>query len=506
MEQHIVYGDLNCPYSYALHQSLKNLELLSSVDFRLVEHAPDLGIYGDRPEIATELASDVFAVRSIATKTPLVLPSERPDSRFAILCIIAAKLIDADKANKLRDIFYTALWVNGQDISCPSVIFQCIEEAGLPPDLEVEDECEEQLELWQSQWSKSAVGSRIPATIAPDNRKLLGLVGEQDIQDFFCGKVHNTQNTATKLQRASSLHTIAVLCTNDVTALWAPLAAIKSNFNILLPASMQELKQLFNSEQHSPDLILMHADDDWHELLESYQKFSQRMKLGYTPIAIIGARDDDQLELSAYSAGAADYLIRGRTPGIIKARISMMLDLKKSRDVLERSARIDGLTGVNNRREFEKLLEQEWRRSSRTGQNLALIMLDVDFFKPFNDHYGHLAGDSALRSISKALQQAVNRPDDAVCRYGGEEFAILMPETNNIGAKHVADTLRQIIMDLNIAHKTSKVADIITVSQGISSFTPSDINSPMMLIEAADRALYQAKADGRNAIATHGEY
>jgi len=506
MEQHIVYGDLNCPYSYALHEELKSLQLLDQVDFRLVEHAPDLGIYGDRPEISTELASDVFAVRSITTDLPLVLPSNRPDSRFAILCIIAAKQVNADKANKLREIFYTTLWVKGEDISCPSVIFKCIEEAGLPPDLEVEDECEEQLELWQSQWIKSAVGSRIPATIAPDDRKLLGLVSQQSIKEFFSGKVHNTQNTATKLQRASSLHSIAVLCTNEVSALWAPLEAIKSDYNILLPASMEELKQLFNSENHSPDLILMHADDDWHELLESYQKFSQRMKLSYTPIAIIGAQDDDQLELSAYSAGAADYLIRGRTPGIIKARISMMLDLKKSRDVLERSARIDGLTGVNNRREFEKLLEQEWRRSSRTGQNLALIMLDVDFFKLFNDRYGHLAGDSALRSISIALLESMNRPYDAVCRYGGEEFVILMPETNSTGAQHVAETLRKAIMNLNITHKASKVADIITISQGIAAFTPSDINSPMLLIEAADKALYHAKDNGRNAIAIHGEY
>ena len=126
---------------------------------------------------------------------------------------------------------------------------------------------------------------------------------------------------------------------------------------------MEELKQLFNSEDHAPDLVLLHADEHWGNLLLGYQSFIERMKISYTPIAIVGADDNDELELSAYSSGAADYISRGRSAGILKARIGMMLDLKKSRDFLERSARIDGLTGINNRREFEKLLEQEWRRS-----------------------------------------------------------------------------------------------------------------------------------------------
>jgi diguanylate cyclase (GGDEF)-like protein len=269
---------------------------------------------------------------------------------------------------------------------------------------------------------------------------------------------------------------------------------------------MQELKQLFNSEDHAPDLVLLHADEDWYELLRGYQSFIERMKISYTPIAIVGAEDSDLQELSAYSAGAADYITQGRSSGILKARIAMMLDLKKSRDFLERSARIDGLTGINNRREFEKLLEQEWRRSARTNQSLALIMLDVDFFKPFNDRYGHLAGDSALRSISKVLQDSLSRPYDAVCRYGGEEFAILMPETNTQGAKRVAQQLRQAVMDLKIAHDQSKVVGIVTVSQGISSYVPNDSNSPMLLIKAADKALYQGKQTSRNAIVCAGEY
>ncbi|MCJ8338515.1 MAG: diguanylate cyclase [Pseudomonadales bacterium] len=506
MDKYIVYGDLNCPYSYAVHQKLKQLTLLDQVEFRLVEHAPDLGLYGNRPEILTELASDVFAVRSLAGEVPLALPPERPDSRFAILCIIAAQSVDRQQAETLRDLFYTALWVDGKDIACPSVIFNCIEKAGLPVELEVDEQCEDQLDRWHSQWDKSKVGSRIPAIVAPDNRKLLGLPSIEDLGAFFAGEESNLQNDSTKLQRSSSLHSIAILSTGDVTSIWAPLEAIRGEYNLLLPASMEELKQLFNSDNYAPDLVLLHADENWHDLLRGYQSFIERMKISYTPIAIVGAENDDSLELSAYAAGAADYIPAGRSAGILKARISMMLDLKKSRDFLERSARIDGLTGINNRREFEKLLEQEWRRSSRTNQSLALIMLDVDFFKPYNDSYGHLAGDSALRQISEVLQNALSRPYDAVCRYGGEEFAILMPETNISGAHKVAELVREAVMKRAIPHDRSSVCDVVTVSQGVASFVPSDFNSPMQLIQAADKALYHSKETCRNAVTVDGQY
>lgn len=506
MNNYIVYCDLNCPYSYALHEKLKHIPNLPNIEYRLVEHAPDLGLYGNRPEILTELAGDVFAVRSLAEEVPLALPPERPDSRFAILCIIAAHKISPEKAVKLRELFYTTLWVEGKDISCPSIIFNCINQAGLPLDLEVEDDSEEQLEIWQSQWDSSQVSSRIPAIIAPDNRKLLGLTSTDDLTAFIDGEESSLHSETTKIQRSTSLHSIAILCADDIEAMWEPIATIRSDYNILLPASMVELKQLFDSENHAPDLVLLHNDANWIEMLRGYQSFIERMKISYTPIAIVGGENNDELELSAYAAGAADYISKGRSAGILKARISMMLDLKKSRDFLERSARIDGLTGINNRREFEKLLEQEWRRSSRTNQSLALIMLDVDFFKAYNDRYGHLAGDAALRKISSAMQETVSRPYDAVCRYGGEEFAILMPETNMAGAKKVAKDLQGAILDLGIEHDQSTIAKIVTVSQGLACLTPSDINSPMQLIQAADRALYHTKQISRNSYSVAGEF
>ncbi|MGB1236913.1 MAG: diguanylate cyclase [Pseudomonadales bacterium] len=499
MSNYSVYADLNCPYSYALHQRLKSLDLPAPLEYCFVEHAPDLGLYGNSPEVLTELASDVFAVRSQAEEIALALPPERSDSRFAILCIIAAKDIDPVKAALLSDIFYTALWVEGKDIACPSTIFKCIEKAGLPVDLEVEEECEEQLDRWQAQWEASKLGSRIPAIVAPDGRKLLGLSSSEDITAFFEGKEQRSSNKSA-LIRQSSLYSIAIVCSGDVAGMWSPIEAIRGDYNLLLPASFEELKNLFSSDEYAPDLVLLHADENWPDLLKSYQSFSDRMKISYTPIAVVGAEADDHQELQAYASGAADYITAGRSAGILKARISMMLELKKSRDILEHSARIDGLTGAFNRREFEKMLELEWRRSSRTNQSLSLIMLDVDHFKLYNDRYGHLAGDAALRKISAVLKETLSRPHDAVCRYGGEEFAILMPETNCAGAEKVAAVIREAVMALAIPHDKSATAEVVTVSQGISCFIPSELNSPMLLIQEADKALYEGKESSRNAV------
>nr|WP_315981678.1 GGDEF domain-containing protein [Aliamphritea spongicola] len=159
---------------------------------------------------------------------------------------------------------------------------------------------------------------------------------------------------------------------------------------------------------------------------------------------------DDTLEASLYDAGTADYLLEHRNPAIIQARIGILLQLKRSHDLLARAASIDNLTQVYNRREFERTLEMEWRRSQRSKQSLSLILLDIDYFKAYNDHYGHLNGDNCLRQVAKAIKDSARRVQDIVSRYGGEEFCILLPETDLAGAQKLAENIRDNINRLEI--------------------------------------------------------
>lgn len=167
---------------------------------------------------------------------------------------------------------------------------------------------------------------------------------------------------------------------------------------------------------------------------------------------------------------------------------------------LKRLCYKDGLTGIANRRHFEEVLEREWRRAARNRKPLSLLMCDIDFFKAYNDTYGHQSGDECLKQVAGALNGMVNRPGDLVSRYGGEEFAVILPETDAEGAAFVAETLRAGIEALKIPNINSGLGRYLTVSLGVASLVPSPDSSSDELIAAADHALYQAKVEGRNRV------
>ncbi len=174
--------------------------------------------------------------------------------------------------------------------------------------------------------------------------------------------------------------------------------------------------------------------------------------------------------------------------------------VQAANEELQRLATLDGLTQIANRRRFDEYLEDEWRRLKREQVPLSLILLDVDFFKLYNDTYGHLAGDDCLRQLANALKNIVKRPADLIARYGGEEFAVILPNTEIQGAIYVAQNIRQAIRNLAIAHAQSSMCDRVTVSLGVVSIVPNCEISPPDLINAADKALYIAKQQGRDQV------
>jgi len=175
--------------------------------------------------------------------------------------------------------------------------------------------------------------------------------------------------------------------------------------------------------------------------------------------------------------------------------------LKIANQQLQRLANSDGLTGLANRRYLDDYLQQEWKRLSREQASVSLIMCDVDYFKNYNDNFGHLLGDECLRQIATVLKKSIKRPADLVARYGGEEFIILLPNTDLEGAIHLAEKIRLKIKSINIPHTNSDISDCITVSLGVASTVPQLNISPQTLIAAADKMLYEAKSAGRNCIA-----
>lgn len=178
----------------------------------------------------------------------------------------------------------------------------------------------------------------------------------------------------------------------------------------------------------------------------------------------------------------------------------LAVELKQANQELQRLAVTDSLTQLSNRRQFDEYLVHEWLRMLREQQFLSVILCDVDYFKNYNDKYGHPAGDDCLRRVAEAIRRQVKRPGDLAARYGGEEFVIILSNTQAEAAVNVAEGIRQKIKSLNIAHSQSKIADCITVSSGVASMVPQPNYSPSDLIAAADQALYEAKQQGRDCV------
>ncbi|SQF97325.1 diguanylate cyclase [Paucimonas lemoignei] len=240
------------------------------------------------------------------------------------------------------------------------------------------------------------------------------------------------------------------------------------------------------------------------------------------PIIVLSTKEDALIKSAAFSAGANDYLVKLPDTIELVARIryhsrSYMTLLQRDEAyralrvsqqqlldtnlVLQRLMNSDGLTGLSNRRHFDEYLELEWRRATRDQTQLSLMMIDVDYFKAYNDNFGHLEGDEALRQVAKAIRGSCARPSDLPARYGGEEFALVLPNTSPGGARLLAEKLRMTVAGMNIPHIAPAPGSSLTVSIGVSTLTPEIGSNSRQLIQEADKGLYAAKHNGRNQVA-----
>jgi diguanylate cyclase (GGDEF)-like protein len=264
-----------------------------------------------------------------------------------------------------------------------------------------------------------------------------------------------------------------------------------------------------------PDLVLLDAEMPGMSGYKVFDAIRGDADLADVSVIFVTGHSEPPFEISAFEMGAVDFIAKPVRSQVLLARVKTQLRMKRMADELRRTATVDGLTGVGNRRHFDDLLEREWQRARRHGNPLALLLIDVDHFKLYNDHYGHPKGDACLKGVAEALVATVHRTGDFVARCGGEEFGIILPQTTRAGAERVAQRILDAIRELAITHEASPCSDKVTVSVGISSY---DLNSaahfkPGMssrfrdglpsryteseLVLAADKALYAAKRGGR---------
>jgi two-component system chemotaxis family response regulator WspR len=239
------------------------------------------------------------------------------------------------------------------------------------------------------------------------------------------------------------------------------------------------------------------------------------------PIIVLSTKEDASIKSEAFQLGANDYMVKLPDKIEMIARLryhsqayiiqlerdeafraleESQAELAEANRTLKKLSSLDGLTGIANRRSFDETLLKEWNRAIRSEKPIGLIMLDIDFFKLYNDHYGHQGGDDCLKKVALGLVSAIHRDSDFLARYGGEEFSAILPDTDIDGAIKVAEEMRLAIEDLKVEHAKSKVSEIVSISIGVSAFIPARGTDPEILIAAADQALYRAKENGRNRV------
>ncbi len=293
---------------------------------------------------------------------------------------------------------------------------------------------------------------------------------------------------------------LSVMIVDDTPANIRVLAeALRSEYRVRVATSGKEALELI-SQTGSPDLILldvMMPDMDGYEVC---RRLKANTATRNVPVIFVTARSDAIDEESGLRLGAVDYIVKPFHLPIVTARVRNHLQLKQKTDLLESLAMLDGLTGIPNRRRFDQTLADEWLRARRDGTPIATIIADIDNFKEYNDHFGHAAGDHCLTKVAAALEKTLNRAGDLVARYGGEEFVAILPDTDEQGAREVAERFLKAIEALALPNPLSNVANHVTISIGFASTTPRDSHGASDLFEQADRRLYQAKALGKNRI------
>ncbi|MBF0306275.1 MAG: diguanylate cyclase [Alphaproteobacteria bacterium] len=247
----------------------------------------------------------------------------------------------------------------------------------------------------------------------------------------------------------------------------------------------------------APDLVLLDVMMPGMDGYEACRRLKADPRTCHVPVIFVTSLDEEADEAHGLEIGAIDYIVKPFSVPIVRARVRNHLELKRHRDLLESLSSLDGLTEIPNRRRLDEHLDQEWRRCARHGLPLSLLLLDIDHFKPYNDTFGHQAGDDCLRLVAGALRDCARRPGDLVARYGGEEFACVLPGVGGEAARGMAEALREAVADLALP---GAEGGTVTVSVGGATIVPDLNTNPADLIRRADDNLYQSKHLGRNRV------
>lgn len=499
IEQLVVYGDFNCPFCYVLNEQLSQLGVEREVEWRSIEHEPEASFFRIDSRVVRDLEDEVLRVRQRAPEIPISLPSGRVNTRLATRLMIHATRRDSVRAVLLRGLIYRAYWIEGRDISNA----QLLHELSVLCGLSIQDDTLEDTDagsiaqLWYDSWNHGPFDRRIPSLQKlPSEQQFLGLPTAEQLQAFYFRGFETPEQESALVCIPDRRQRLLVVDQNLEYCLRIE-DYFADRYDVVTVQQYSQVKVTCTGSSR-PDLILMNVDLNHGCGFEICRDLKSDESTQSIPVFLLTQNYCEADEIKGLDYGASDFLCQSVSNIILSARIKTHLQLARLTTALETKASFDSLTGLYNRREFEHTLEIEWRRACRNSTPLSIMFMDIDFFKGFNDSYGHLAGDDCLRKVGRALKASLCRSGEFVARYGGEEFVAILPDSEGDKVQQCAMRILRQIESLQIPHPASDICPDVTLSIGVATEVPVLGESPHHLLELADQHLYQAKSEGRN--------
>lgn len=493
----VVYADLNCPFCFALHERLTSLNLMGYVDWRSIEHAPKITFNVNDYQMQSELTHEVTRVRKLAPDVTIMVPPARPNSHFASELVTEINKIYPDKSSNLRSLIYRALWVDGKDLGQQYILEEILRDACIPkPQISLTSM--DKLHQWQQEWEQGDFSRNIPALVTHDGNKLLGLPSKQILEAFQLAENLQDDIDSDAVCQARPVENILV-ATSDANYQQNLAQLFQNEYRVSFAANSREVFKACGSDE-PPDLVIMDVDIKESDGFTTCLILKERESSHNIPVVLLSRNTQVEQELHAFDNGASEFMATPYDDNALKARVQKLLRTKRTNDLLEQFARLDSLTELANHREYERTIEKEWSRAVRANNPISLILIDIDHFKSYNQHYGLLKGDECIIKVAQIIKEGFKRPTDTIARYSGEKFVAILPNTNEEGALKLASNINQALELLGLHHEYAPNTQQITVSQGIATIEPSLSLQPKTLFEAADTALREAKHTGRNNI------
>ncbi len=467
------------------------MNLESWVDFRLIQRPLEMPNPRGNLELLSELTAEVAEVRRRSPSTEINIPMFRPSSAAASALVYAIGSEDPVEAAKLRRRIYRALWVDGQDISDPATL------AALLLELDIElpsrqNITNEELVAWQSEWTNNTEFDRnLPVVISENGETAMGFLGESELDGFLETGSLISEKASSALRVQKKRPRVLVLESDE--------NSIRVIIEQMHDTQIEIVEDLIGLIAHVrnlglPDLLMVNSafiksvsgSDWWRNATNSDPDPA-------VPIIHILDNLTPSAETAAFEAGAADIIIKPFHPKLLRSRLKSHLQTRRSKQVVTNFTRIDALTSLCSQREFHERLSVEWSRGARAGKSLALLMIDFDRLRAYNDTYGHLNGDACLVRVAQLLDNCLRRPEDLMVRYKGGMFAALLPGVEADSASKIAQDCFQAVTDAEISHPASSIAPYVTVSIGVAAMVPMCKKSCTLITEQVENALYQAK-------------